>query len=38
VISTPTEENFFEALEVPYWPPEERTEEHIRAYLRHAKR
>ena len=33
VIPTPTEESFFEALESPYWLSEQRTKEHIRAYL-----
>jgi DNA polymerase/3'-5' exonuclease PolX len=37
VIPTPTEESFFEALEVPYWPPEQRTNEHIRAFLQQVK-
>ena len=32
-IPTPTEESFFEALEFPYWPPDKRTGERIRAYL-----
>ena len=34
---TPTEESFFKALELPYWPTAQRTEEHIRAYLRNTK-
>ena len=33
VILTPTEDSFFEALEFPYWPPEQRAEGHIWAYL-----
>jgi DNA polymerase/3'-5' exonuclease PolX len=38
VIPTPTEVSFFEALGFPYWSPEQRTKEHIRAYLRQTKR
>jgi hypothetical protein len=37
VIPTPAEDSFFEALEVPCWPPERRTKEHIRAYLQQTK-
>jgi len=33
VVETPTEERFFELLEVPCWPPEERTETRLREYL-----
>jgi hypothetical protein len=38
VVPTPTEESFFEAMEVPCWSPEERTEKHIQAYLRQTRR
>jgi DNA polymerase/3'-5' exonuclease PolX len=34
VIPTPTEESFFEALEMPCCPPEQRTNQHIQAHLR----
>jgi DNA polymerase/3'-5' exonuclease PolX len=37
VIPTPTEESFFEALEFPCWPPEERMNERIWTYLRQGK-
>jgi DNA polymerase/3'-5' exonuclease PolX len=37
VIPTPTEESFFEALEFPCWPPEQRTKKHIWAYLQKAR-
>jgi hypothetical protein len=33
VIPTPTEEAYFEALDVPCWPPEERTVRRLRQYL-----
>jgi DNA polymerase/3'-5' exonuclease PolX len=33
VVPTPTEEAYFEALQVPCWPPEERTEQRLRSFL-----
>ena len=34
LVATPTEEDFFRQLSVPYWPPEDRTVARLIAYLR----
>lgn len=34
VVPTPTEQDFFRELKFPWWPPEKRTEERIREWLR----
>jgi DNA polymerase/3'-5' exonuclease PolX len=37
LIPTPKEEDFFGVLHVPCWPPEERTEQQLREYLRRTR-
>ena len=37
LIPTPTEEDFFAALEVPCWPPEERTARRLMQFIRQSR-